>query len=124
MENTAFAQIHNTIQNYFNGIFFGDTEKLQYAFYEKSVLIGDINGETSMRNFSDYLDAVKQRKSPHELGERFKMKILGIELLGNNAIVKLHVPMLGYNYYDILCLSFINNQWMITHKLYTHVSTE
>ena len=55
------------------------------------------------------------------MGEEFKMKILGIEILGCVAIAKLHVPMLGYNYYDFLSLTLINGTWKIVNKVFTHV---
>lgn len=68
------------------------------------------------------MNSVQSRKSPKELEESFKMKILSIEILGNNALVKAQVPMLGYNYFDFLSLSKINDDWKIVNKLFTHVN--
>lgn len=114
-------KIQQVIQNYFEGIFYGDIDKLKGSFIEQAILYGDVNGVEYRKSLGDYLEGVKTRKSPKELQEVFKMKILGIEILGNNAIVKVHVPMLGYNYYDILSLSIVNEEWKIVNKIFSHV---
>jgi hypothetical protein len=83
--------------------------------------MGDINGQPYFKNLTEYLDGVKVRKSPSELGEEFRMKILGIDVLNDIAHVRLHVPMLGFNYYDKLALCKVNGQWLIVNKLFTNV---
>lgn len=113
--------IQGVIENYFHGIFYGDTVKLASAFHPDCVLYGDINGEPYVKTLTAYLQGVKNRKSPSELGETFSMQLIGIELLGNNAMVKLHVPMLGFNYYDLLSLTKINGKWLIVNKLFTNI---
>ncbi|MDI9257929.1 nuclear transport factor 2 family protein [Flavobacterium sedimenticola] len=114
--------IQQTIQNYFNGIFNGDTMLLLKVFHPNCLLIGDINGQPYFKDVNQYLMGVKERKSPSELSEPFRMEILSIEVLGNNAVAKLHVPMLGFNYYDFLSLSKINSEWVIVNKLFTNVN--
>jgi len=49
------------------------------------------------------------------------MKIIGVDIMGKIAMAKLHVPMLGYNYYDYLSLTKIENEWKIVAKIFTHV---
>ncbi len=118
-QNTKEIQL--VISNYFDGIFYGDIKKLESAFHPQCILYGDINGEPYFKTLAAYLEGVKNRKSPSQNGETFRMKILGIEILGNNAIAKLHVPMLGFNYYDFLSLSKVSGQWLIVNKLFTNV---
>ncbi len=117
------TEIQSLIDDYFKGIFHGDIGKLRLAFHPQSLLFGDINGQPYFKNVDEYIEGVKNRKSPHEQGESFSMEILGIEILGNNAIAKLHLPMLGYNYYDFLSLSKISGRWQIVNKLFTNVYT-
>ena len=119
-ETTA---IQSLIDDYFKGIFHGDIEKLRPAFHPQCLLFGDINGQPYFNNLDEYIEGVKNRKSPQEQGESFQMEILGIEILGNNAIAKLHLPMLGYNYYDFHSLSKISGSWQIVNKLFTSVYT-
>ena len=49
------------------------------------------------------------------------MKIIRIDIIDKIAIAKLHVPMLGYNYYDYLSLSKIDSHWKIVNKLFVDV---
>ncbi len=115
-------KIEDVIKNYFEGIYYGDVKKLQKCFDQRVILYGDIDGEKYCKNFDNYIEGVKERKSPSDLGEKLKMKILGIEVLGNVAVAKLHVPMLGYNYYDFLSLTLIENEWKIVNKLFSNVA--
>lgn len=117
-------KIQKVIDDYFHGIFEGDIQKLKAVFHPSTVLFGDIKGQPYLKNLDDYLDGVKNRKSPQDLGEAFRMKTLSVEVIGNNAIVKLHSPMLGYNYYDFLTLSKIEGKWLIVNKLFTHIDHE
>lgn len=115
-------EIQAVITNYFEGIFNGDIKKLESAFHPQCLLFGDINGQPYLKNLPDYLEGVKNRKSPNELGENFRMEILGIEILNDMAYAKLHVPMLGYNYYDFITLSRISGKWVYINKVFTNVS--
>lgn len=115
-------EIHAAISKYFEGIFYGDVKKLQSVFHPQCMLLGDINGEPYFKTLSQYIEGVINRKSPKELNEEFKMKILSVELANSVATVKLHVPMLGYNYYDFIAMHKLNGQWIIVNKLFTNVT--
>ena len=115
-------QIENLVSQYFAGIFEGDTMKLGACFHEKACLYGDIDKTLLIKSKKEYIEAVKSRKSPQEKGEKCEMKIIGIDLLGKIAMVKLRVPMLGFNYYDYLSLVKQDEKWFIVNKLYKHVS--
>lgn len=121
MFNKQSKEIEKIIQDYFNGIYYGDIDKLDHVFYENVYLHGDINSKEYLKSKAAYLEGVKKRKSPDQLGEKFEMKILGIEIIGNVGVAKLHVPMLGYNYYDFLSFSKINEEWKIVGKIFSHV---
>jgi hypothetical protein len=108
--------------NYFEGIFKGDVELLRSTFHPQALVIGDINGLPYFKSLDQYLDGVKNRKSPFELGETFRMEILAIEIINSIAIAKVHVPMFDFNYHDLLSLSKINGEWVIVNKLLTNVS--
>lgn len=115
-------EIEHLIKEYFEGIYYGDSNKLQKCFHENVYIYGDIKGADYLKSISDYIDGVNNRKSPQELNEEFAMKIIGIDVLGKVAMAKLHVPMLGYNYYDYISLSKIGDQWKMVNKVFTHVN--
>ena len=114
-------EIQTVISDYFQAIYNGEIDTLKEVFHSEALLFGDINGSSYFNTLTDYIEGVKNRKSPNELGETFAMKTISIEILERTAIVRLHVPMLGYNYYDLLSLTIINGKWKIVNKLFTHV---
>ena len=113
--------IENLISEYFLGIFDGDVGKLEKCFHGNAHLYGDIKGADYLKSKQAYLEGVQNRKSPKELGETFKMSIIGVDVLGKVAMAKLHVPFSGYNYYDYLSLANIEGDWKIVNKIFTHV---
>lgn len=121
MFNKQSEEIQAVIQNYFEGIYNGDELQLKEAFHSETLLFGDIKGVPYFKVVAEYIDGVKGRKSPKDLGEDFKMEILSIEIFGTNAIVRARLAMLGYNYFDFLSLAKIKGVWKIVNKLFTHV---
>ena len=115
------AQISNVVSRYFEGIYTGNVDQLTSSFHSNAFLYGDVKGKPYLKSLEDYLDSVQHRKSPAELGEENHMKIISLEILGDVAIAKLHVPMLGYNYYDFLSLAVVKGEWKIVNKIFSHV---
>ena len=116
---TALAAV---LSNYFNGIFKGDVELLRSTFHPQALVTGDVKGQPYFKSLDQYLDGVKNRKSPFELGETLRMEILSVEIINTIAIAKAHVPMFDFNYYDLLSLNKIDGTWVIVNKLLTHVN--
>lgn len=114
-------EIEILINDYFEGIFYGDTLRLEKCFSDNAYVYGDLNNSEYSKSVNEYIDTVKIRQSPYDLGETQKMSIIGIDILGKIAMAKLHVPMLGYNYYDYLSPFKINNEWKIVNKLFINV---
>lgn len=119
--NKHSKEIKAVISDYFSGIYTGDITQLEGVFHSEGQLFGDINGKPYFKTITEYIDGVSNRKSPKDLGEDFKMEICSIEILGHIAIVKAQVPMLGYNYLDLLSLTKINDAWKIVNKIFTNV---
>lgn len=119
-KNQAIQQV---IQAYFRGVFQGDIALLREVFHPQAYLFGDIKGQTYCKALEEYLDVVANRQSPATLGETFRMEILSIEILQEVAHVRVHCPMLGYNYYDYLALLQSEGKWKIANKLFTHADT-
>tara|TARA_R110002049_G_scaffold14303_1_gene60606 strand:- start:575 stop:946 length:372 start_codon:yes stop_codon:yes gene_type:complete len=121
MYQDNIKEIENLINKYFEGIFYGNTSTLETCFSFNANICGDINSSEYFKSVNEYIKTVKDRKSPNDLDETIKMSIIGIDILGKIAMVKLHVPMLGFNYYDYLSLFKINGEWKIVNKLFTNV---
>lgn len=116
------TQITEVIEDYFNGIYEGNIVMLRQCFAQDAQLYGDINGDSFQKSLDDYLEGVSNRQSPKELNESFQMEIISIEIIGHIAVAKLHLPMMGFNYYDLLSFHFDGEDWKIVNKLFTHVA--
>lgn len=115
------AAIAVVFSNYFNGIFNGDVALLRSTFHPQALVTDDVNGQPYFKTVEEYLEGVKNRKSPAELNEIFRMEILSIEIINSVAIAKAQLPMFDFNYYDLLSLHKIDGQWVIINKLLTNV---
>lgn len=115
-------QITSVLENYFNGIFVGDVDLLKSVFHPQAFLSGDIKGQPYFKTLDEYLEGVKNRKSPNELGAAFGMEVVSIEIINSIAVAKTHVPIFEYNYYDLLSLALMDGKWIIVNKLLTHVN--
>lgn len=120
--NDNATAISAVLLNYFNGVFNGDVSLLRSIFHPQTLVSGDINGQPYFKTLDQYLDSVKNRKSPHALNETFRMEILSIEIINLIAVAKVHLPMFDFNYYDLLSLSKVDGQWIIVNKLLTNVT--
>lgn len=110
------------LPHYFEGMFFGDVERLRKIFHPQAVLFGVVNGAPVYRGIDDWLSAVSTRKSPKDSGEKMTSSVLSIELTGNIALAKVNCPMLGFNYVDYLTLNKIDGDWVIVTKTFTHLA--
>ncbi|WP_395401068.1 nuclear transport factor 2 family protein [Pseudoduganella sp. UC29_106] len=120
----SHAQIAAALERYFDGIFYGDVEKLQTVFHPAATLFSEVNGVVAVRPWAEYLEVVRSRKSPSENGEARGMEIISIEVQGPIAFAKVQCRMLGFHYRDFLSLQFVEDNWRIVCKLFTHVRPE
>lgn len=121
MYKENIKEIESLITDYFDGIFQGDVNKLENCFHSNVNIYGDIKEVDYSKSVNEYLEGVKNRQSPKDLNEPFEMKIIGIDIMGKIAMAKLHVPMLGFNFYDYISLSKIGSNWKIVNKIFTHI---
>ncbi len=114
-------EILKVIKEYSEGIYLGDTTLLENTFSTSAILYGDLPSGRYIKPVDEYLSIVGGRKSPKEQGDVFSPEVLSIEVWGQVAYVKAHVPMLGYNYYDFLSLFKTEQGWKIVNKMFIHV---
>lgn len=115
--------ITNALENdYFQGIYEGDIEKLGRILYSGALLFADIRGEAYAKTRNEYLETVKNRQSVKDSGKPFKGTIVSIDVVNTIAVAKVHVKMYDFNYEEFLSFHKINNQWLIVNKMFSDVS--
>lgn len=113
--------ILQVLSDYFRGLHEGDVELLRSVFDPEAVLFAELNGASYRKSLDAYLDGVAQRSSPAELNEAFRMRVLSVEVLHDMAVARVHVPALGFNFYNYLTLLRKGGSWRIVGKVFDDV---
>ena len=111
------AQITAVVQNYFEGMMYGDKLKLQMAFHEESFIIGHFDGELSWMSRDDFADFCEVESTLND-GDSFEALVEAIDVAGDAASAKVRNKELGTWYTDFLSLLRIEKQWRIVNKIY------
>jgi hypothetical protein len=109
------------LSDYFRGLHAGDVELLRSVFDPEAVLFAELGGGSYRKSLDAYLDGVSQRSSPAELHEPFRMRVLSLEVLHDMAVARVHVPALGFNFYNYLSLLRRGGSWRIVSKVFDDI---
>jgi len=112
-----FSVIWEIIQSYFEGLHHGDIAKLESIFHPDAWL----KAPDSRRSLKQWLTDVANRITPAQLQQTFRFKILAIDVVQDQAMVKIHCPLFDFNYIDFLGLLKEEGQWRIVTKMYTDI---
>jgi len=120
--STDSAAIAGVLNNtYFKAIYEGDVTLLKTAYYENTLLFGDVKGQPYFKTLAQYLDGVKNRVSPKDSGKPFEGSIVAIEIINSIAIAKVQVKMYDFNYHELLSFHKLNDKWVIVNKMISDV---
>jgi ketosteroid isomerase-like protein len=114
-------EIIELVQHYFDATRIGDLAQLRAVFDPRAVVAGEVNGAPYYKTIDEYLAGVASRKSPAELGEPAEMELLMLDVQQNLATAKLHVRMLGFNYYNYFSFIRQRDRWLVITKTLTNV---
>jgi hypothetical protein len=107
---------------YFKGIYEGDTATLVNIFHPGTLLFGDVRGEPYAKTLGQYIDGMAHRQSPKDSGKPFKGTIVSIEVINSIAVAKVQVKMYDFNYHEFLSFHKIGDRWLIVNKMITDVA--
>jgi 4-oxalocrotonate tautomerase len=110
-----FSQVLAIVNDYFHGLHFGDTEKLRGIFHADAFL----KAPNLRRSLDDWLMAVANRAVPAQSDMPFNFKVLSVEIIKDQAMVKVECPLFEHFYVDYLGLLKEQGQWLIVNKMYT-----
>ena len=121
MQNTSdLHAICATIQDYFEGMYHRDLDRLRKAFHPKACLFGHYEGDFAHVPLNEWLAKVEGRPVPAEIGEPFDMRIVSTDVTGQVATVKVAGPYRGLRFTDYLTLTKVEGRWMIVNKAFHH----
>ena len=124
MEQTTtssdFHSVMTVIQNYFDGLHHADLSKLRGIFHADAYL----KAPGLRLSLEQWLDAVGNRPVPKNQGQPYKFKLLSIEIIKDQAMVKLECPLFDHFYVDYLGLLKEDGRWLIVNKMYTDLQED
>lgn len=124
MENVAstgdfgsneFKLVMALISDYCDGLHYGDVAQLRAIFHADAFL----KAPGLRRSLEEWLSAVATRPVPDKEGRPYEFKLLSIEIIKDQAMVKLECPLFDHFYFDYLGLLKENGRWLIVNKMYT-----
>tara|TARA_R110001592_G_scaffold232050_1_gene489357 strand:+ start:47821 stop:48186 length:366 start_codon:yes stop_codon:yes gene_type:complete len=115
-----FESVSAIVQDYFDGLHYGDVGKLRAIFHADVFL----KAPGSRRSLEQWLSAVASRPDPSQQGRSYGFKLLSIEVIKDQAMVKLECPLFEHSYIDFLGLLKEDGQWKIVTKMYTDLQVE
>ncbi|NOU52170.1 nuclear transport factor 2 family protein [Pseudoalteromonas sp. JBTF-M23] len=117
-QSSDLAAIISLITKYFDGLHYGDTQLLASIFHQDAWL----KAPNSRRKLNQWLVDVADRPVPATQGNAYEYAILSIEVVQDQAMVKVHCPLFSFNYVDFLGLLKEDGNWLIVNKMYTNVT--
>jgi len=117
---TDFEAVMSLVQDYFDGLHHGDVKKLRAIFHPDAFL----KAPGLRRSLEQWLDAVASRPVPFEHGQPYDFKLLSIEVIKDQAMVKLECPLFDHLYVDFLGLLKENGHWLFVNKMYTDLKSD
>jgi hypothetical protein len=114
---SEFESVMSLVGGYFAGLHNGDVAQLQAIFHPDAYL----QAPGLRRSLENWLDAVASRPVPQQQGVAYEYKLVSIEIISDQAIVKLECPLFEHFYIDYLGLLKENGRWLIVNKMYSDV---
>ncbi|HKC67955.1 MAG TPA: nuclear transport factor 2 family protein [Bacteroidia bacterium] len=115
---------HLLENNYFKGIYEGDTALLGTVYHKGTLLFGDVKGQPYAKTLEQYLDGVKNRQSPKESGKPFKGEILNIRVINSIAVAEIKVTMYDFIYQEFLSFHKIDGKWFLVNKMISDIADQ
>jgi hypothetical protein len=121
-DHNAFAEVAETIQCYFDGLYQADTKRLAKVFHPDARYINLIDGDYMNKSLAEYFEMVDQRTPPASKGQSREDRIFSIEFGGSKmAFVRASMTMMDREYLDFLTLSHDENGWRVMTKVFTYI---
>ena len=113
------ADIKYLLRQYYDGLYYGDTELLASLFHSEAVYHTSSASPPLHYNLRDYLWVVDNRKSPVDLGDLYAYEIEDIRFAGaDTALATFKCAMMGKQFTDFLSLAHDGANWRIIAKVF------
>ena len=80
--------------------------------------------KTQPSSLEQFFEFVKATPAPSKSDEKYDMRIVSIDMTGNEAVAKVEDLYLGFRFTDYLSLLNIEGTWVIINKTFYHEPKE
>ena len=115
--NDANDAITRVVQDYFDGMMYGDPAKLRRAFHDDAFIIGHIDDELEWSSLDAFIEFCQLEKQLAD-GEPYEARIDSIDMTGDSAVAKVANLYLGIWYTDYLSMLERDGRWQIVNKVF------
>jgi hypothetical protein len=117
--SAALGEISSVMADYFDALYYCDTEKLQKVFHPKAIYATADETPLLYRTLAEYVLVVAARQSPASRGEARRDSIDAIELAGENtALARVRCSIGSRDFVDFLTLVRTDGVWRIIAKVF------
>lgn len=115
----AYDEVATLIQDYFDGLYHSDTQRLRRVFHPQALYATASEGKPLILRMDEYFHIVDGRPSPASREEQRTDHILSIEFIGPvTAVVKLRCSIHHRHFIDLLTLIRVDDRWQIIAKVF------
>jgi hypothetical protein len=115
----SFGAVVAVLNDYFDGIYFGDTAILARVFHPDAMLACATGGTLLQLGMDKFFPVVQQRAAPASFGQPRLDRIVAIEFAGPGlAIARVECAILPKRFVDSLTLILIEGRWQIISKVF------
>lgn len=123
--STAYAELVQAMQLYFDGFYTGDVEMLERVFHPDCHLISGTGGSLANDPMQAVYARVRSRTKPSDAGQSRYDQIVSIHLAGpETALVTCRIAIEPKLFTDYLNFVKLDGRWQIVSKVFTWVLVE
>lgn len=116
---SAYDEIQEVLQIYFDALYHCDTDKLAQAFHPKAIYSTADETPILHRTMEEYFPVIAARVSPASQGGARKDSIDAIEFAGDNtAFARVRCSIGSRDFVDFLTLVRAEEKWRIMAKVF------
>ena len=117
--NKEKEKIEQTIQTYYNSMYFSDGSLVRKIFHQDAKITGYLNKKLLRQSVEDFASFVENQKpSPKEKEDKIILQILSLDIGKTTAVAKVRDNYIGMIFVDTLSLIKVENNWQIYNKLF------
>ena len=117
--NTEKKKIEQTVQTYYDSMYFSDGDLVRKVFHQDAKITGYLNNKLLRQSVEDFASFVEHQKpSPKEKEDKIILEILSLDIGKTTAVAKVRDNYIGMIFIDTLSLIKVENNWQIYNKLF------